>query len=213
VDVIVKTGILGKKIGMTNFFLENGNCIGVTVLQAGPCIVINKRDKQRDNYESLQLGFGNINQKNKVSKPLNGYFKKQNVNPCRYVKEFRYKDINQYEIGSEIKVDLFKEGEKVNVIGFSKGRGFAGSIKRHHFSGGPKTHGQKDYYRSPGSIGATDAARVFKGKKLPGRMGNNRVKIKNIEVIKIDVDRNLLLLKGAIPGPNNALVAIEKNSY
>jgi len=213
VDVIVKTGILGKKIGMTNFFLENGNCIGVTVLQAGPCIVINKRDKQRDNYESLQLGFGNINQKNKVSKPLNGYFKKQNVNPCRYVKEFRYKDINQYEIGSEIKVDLFKEGEKVNVIGFSKGRGFAGSIKRHHFSGGPKTHGQKDYYRSPGSIGATDAARVFKGKKLPGRMGNNRVKIKNIEVIKIDMDRNLLLLKGAIPGPNNALVAIEKNSY
>jgi len=209
----VKTGILGKKIGMTNFFLENGNCIGVTVLQAGPCIVINKRDKQRDNYESLQLGFGNINQKNKVSKPLNGYFKKQNVNPCRYVKEFRYKDINQYEIGSEIKVDLFKEGEKVNVIGFSKGRGFAGSIKRHHFSGGPKTHGQKDYYRSPGSIGATDAARVFKGKKLPGRMGNNRVKIKNIEVIKIDMDRNLLLLKGAIPGPNNALVAIEKNSY
>ena len=198
---------------MTNFFLENGNCIGVTVLQAGPCIVINKRDKQRDNYESLQLGFGNINQKNKVSKPLNGYFKKQNVNPCRYVKEFRYKDINQYEIGSEIKVDLFKEGEKVNVIGFSKGRGFAGSIKRHHFSGGPKTHGQKDYYRSPGSIGATDSARVFKGKKLPGRMGNNRVKIKNIEVIKIDVDRNLLLLKGAIPGPNNALVAIEKNSY
>lgn len=211
--MIVKTGILGKKIGMTSIFLENGNSIGVTVLQAGPCVVINKRDKQRDNYESLQLGFGNINKKNKVSKPLNGYFKKQNVNPYQDMKEFKYKNIKQYEVGSEIKVDLFKEGEKVNVIGFSKGRGFAGSIKRHHFSGGPKTHGQKDYYRSPGSLGATDAARVFKGKKLPGRMGNNRVKIKNIEVIKIDIDRNLLLLKGAIPGPNDALVAIEKVSY
>jgi len=209
----VKTGILGKKVGMTNLFLENGDAIGVTVLKAGPCIVVNKREKKKDQYDALQLGFISIDdKKKKVSKPLKGYFEKQKVKPFKYVREFRFEDIEQYDIGKELKVDLFKEGEKVNVIGFSKGRGFAGSIKRHNFSGGPKTHGQKDYYRATGSIGATDAARVFKGQKLPGRMGNEKVKTKNIEIIKIDLDRNLILLKGAIPGPNNALVAVEKVS-
>jgi len=209
----VKTGILGKKIGMTNIFLENGDAIGVTVLKAGPCIVVNKREKNKDQYDALQLGFISIDdKKKKVIKPLKGYFKKQKVKPFKYVREFRFHDIEQYEVGKELKVDLFKEGEKVNVIGFSKGRGFAGSIKRHNFSGGPKTHGQKDYYRATGSIGATDAARVFKGQKLPGRMGNEKVKTKNIEIVKIDLDRNLILLKGAIPGPNNALVAVEKVS-
>ncbi len=207
----MKTGILGKKIGMTNIFLENGEAIGVTVLQAGPCIVINKREKEKDQYDALQLGFVALDKK-RINQPMQGYLKKQKVNPFRYIKEFKYKDINQYEIGQEIKIDLFNEGEKVNIVGVSKGRGFAGSIKRHNFSGGPKTHGQKNYYRSTGSIGATDAARVFKGKKLPGRMGNDQVKIRNIEIIKIDLDRNLLLLKGAIPGPNNALVAVEKTS-
>ena len=210
----MKTGILGKKIGMTNIFLENGDAVGVTVLMAGPCTVVNKRQLEKDQYKALQLGFLSIDDKknNKVNKPLKGYYGKQKVKPFKYVKEFKFDDIDQYEIGKEIKADLFKEGEKVNVIGFSKGRGFAGSIKRHNFSGGPKTHGQKDYYRSTGSIGATDAARVFKGKKLPGRMGNKKVKIKNIEIVKIDLDRNLLLLKGSIPGPNNALVAVEKVS-
>jgi len=209
----VKTGILGKKVGMTNVFLENGDAIGVTVLKAGPCIVVNKREKNKDQYDALQLGFISIDdKKKKISKPLKGYFEKQKVKPFKYVREFRFEDIEQYEVGKELKVDLFKEGEKVNVIGFSKGRGFAGSIKRHNFSGGPKTHGQKDYYRATGSIGATDAARVFKGQKLPGRMGNEKVKTKNIEIVKIDLDRNLILLKGAIPGPNNALVAVEKVS-
>ncbi len=208
----MKTGILGKKIGMTSFFLDNGDSIGVTVLQVGPCMILNKREKDKDSYEALQLGFLTIDKKNKINKPLNGYFKKQNVPSYRHIKEFKFNDIDKYEIGNEIKVDIFKAGEKVNVIGMSKGRGFAGSIKRHNFAGGPKTHGQKDYYRSPGSIGATDAARVFKGKKLPGRMGNKSIKIKNIEIVKVDLDRNLILLKGAIPGPNNALVAIEKVS-
>jgi large subunit ribosomal protein L3 len=209
----VKTGILGKKIGITNIFLENGDAVGVTVLMAGPCTVVNKREVKSDQYNALQLGFITIDdKKNKVNKPLKGYYEKQKVKPFKHVKEFKYKDIDQYDVGSEIKVDLFKEGEKVNVTGFSKGRGFAGSIKRHNFSGGPKTHGQKDYYRATGSIGATDAARVFKGKKLPGRMGNKKVKIRNIEIVKIDLDRNLLLLKGSIPGPNNALVAVEKVS-
>jgi len=209
----VKTGILGKKVGMTNLFLENGDAIGVTVLKAGPCIVVNKREKKKNQYDALQLGFISIDdKKKKVSKPLKGYFEKQKVKPFKYVREFKFEDIEQYEIGKELKVDLFKEGEKVNVIGFSKGRGFAGSIKRHNFSGGPKTHGQKDYHRATGSIGATDAARVFKGQKLPGRMGNEKVKTKNIEIIKIDLDRNLILIKGAIPGPNNALVAVEKVS-
>jgi len=209
----VNTGILGKKVGMTNIFLENGNAVGVTVLEAGPCVVINKREKDRDKYDALQLGYIPIdNKKKKISKPLKGYFEKHKVNPFKYVREFKFVDISQYEIGKELKVDMFKEGEKVNVIAYSKGRGFAGSIKRHNFSGGPKTHGQKDYYRATGSIGATDAARVFKGKKLPGRMGNEKVKIKNIEIMKIDLERNLLLLKGAIPGPNDSLVTVEKVS-
>lgn len=209
----MNTGILGKKVGMTNIFLENGNAVGVTVLEAGPCVVINKREKDRDKYDALQLGYIPIdNKKKKISKPLKGYFEKHKVNPFKYVREFKFVDISQYEIGKELKVDMFKEGEKVNVIAYSKGRGFAGSIKRHNFSGGPKTHGQKDYYRATGSIGATDAARVFKGKKLPGRMGNEKVKIKNIEIMKIDLERNLLLLKGAIPGPNDSLVTVEKVS-
>jgi len=208
----VKNGILGKKVGMTNIFLENGDAVGVTILQAGPCTIINKREKQKDQYEALQLGFVPIKKKKNVNQPMQGYFKKQKVEPFKYIKEFKYNDVEQYEIGKEIKVDLFKEGEKVNIVGFSKGRGFAGSIKRHNFSGGPKTHGQKDYYRSTGSLAATDAARVFKGKKLPGRMGNEKVKLKNMEIVKIDLERNLLLLKGAIPGPNNALVAVEKVS-
>lgn len=207
----MKTGILGKKIGMTNIFLENGDAVGVTVLKAGPCIVINKREKEKDGYDALQLGF-EIAEKRKVNQPLQGYFKKQKVDLLKHVKEFQYEDIQKYEIGQEIKVDLFKEGEKVNVIGNTKGRGFAGAIKRHHFSGGSKTHGQKDYYRATGSMGATDAARVFKGKKLPGRFGNDQVKTRNMEIIKIDSDRNLLLLRGSIPGPNHALVVVEKMS-
>jgi len=208
----VETGILGKKIGMTSIFLENGDSIGVTVLEAGPCIILNKREVQKDNYEAIQLGFITIDKKKLLNKPLTGYFKRQNVAPCQYIKEFKFKDIEKYEIGNEIKADIFKEGEKVNVVAISKGKGFAGTQKRYNFSGGAKTHGQKDYYRSPGSIGAVDAARVFKGKKLPGRMGNKRVKIKNLEIVKIDLDKNIILLKGAIPGPNNALVAIEKVS-
>ncbi|MDD4363303.1 MAG: 50S ribosomal protein L3 [Atribacterota bacterium] len=208
----MKTGILGKKIGMTSIFLENGDSVGVTVLQAGPCVVTNKKDKEKDSYEALQLGFIENTKKKKINKPMQGYFKKQNTNAFKHLREFKYNDSSKYEIGTEIKVDLFKEGEKVNIIGISKGRGFAGSVKRHNFSGGPKTHGQKNYHRATGSIGATDAARVFKGKKLPGRMGNEKVKIKNIEIIKIDLDQNLLLLKGAIPGSNNTLVAVEKIS-
>lgn len=208
----MKAGILGKKIGMTSIFLENGDMIGVTVLQGGPCTVLKKRVKENDKYEALQLGFITVDKKNKTKKPLSGFFKKINIKPCEHIKEFKFSDVNQYEVGDEIKVDLFKEGEKVNVIGISKGKGFAGAIKRHNFSRGPKTHGQKVYYRSPGSIGAVDAARVFKGKKLPGRMGNKTVKTKNIEIVKIDLDRNIILIKGAVPGPNNALIAIEKVS-
>lgn len=207
----MKAGILGKKIGMTNIFLENGDSIGVTLLKAGPCVIVNKRTEENDKYDAIQLGFEAIEEK-KINKPQKGYFSKLKVKPFRFLREFKFQNSETHDIGSEIKVDMFKEGEKVNIIGFSKGKGFAGSIKRHNFSGGPKTHGQKDYYRATGSIGATDAARVFKGKKLPGRMGNEKVKIKNIEIVKVDIDRNLILLKGAIPGPNNSLVAVEKVS-
>jgi large subunit ribosomal protein L3 len=174
-------------------------------------VIVNKRTEENDKYDAIQLGFEAIEEK-KINKPQKGYFSKQKVKPFRFLREFKFQNSETHDIGSEIKVDMFKEGEKVNIIGFSKGKGFAGSIKRHNFSGGPKTHGQKDYYRATGSIGATDAARVFKGKKLPGRMGNEKVKIKNIEIVKVDIDRNLILLKGAIPGPNNSLVAVEKVS-
>jgi len=181
-------GILGEKVGMTKVFTDKGESVPVTVIIAGPCRVIQKKDTEKDGYNAIQLGFKSI-KKNKALKPIIGHYSKSKMDPLKYLREFKINDSKKYTLGQEIKVDIFKQGEKVTIIGISKGKGFAGAIKRHNFSGGPKTHGQKEYYRSVGSIGATDAARVFKGQKLPGHMGTDRVNIKNLEVVKIDTEQ------------------------
>jgi len=202
-------GLIGEKLGMTKIFNKDGDSIPVTVILAGPCRVIQLKNEEKDGYNAVQLGFKDIDKK-KVSKPLLGHFNKAKIEPLKYIKEFKVDTPNKVSSNTEIKVDIFKEGEKVDITGISKGKGFAGAIKRHKFSGGPKTHGQKEYYRSVGSIGATDAARVFKGQKLPGHMGNNKVKIKNLEVVKVDIQRNLILVKGAVPGAKGTILIINK---
>ena len=205
----MEAGMLGEKIGMTRIFTKNGESIPVTVILAGPCRVIQRKNLEKDGYNAVQLGFKEVNKK-KVSKPIIGHFNKFKVEPLKYMREFKVDDSNKYSSGMEIKVDIFKEGDKVDIISTSKGKGFAGAIKRHHFSGGPKTHGQKEYFRSVGSMGATDAARVFKGKKLPGHMGSDRVSMKNIKVVKVDLGRNLILVKGSVPGAKGTMVIINK---
>lgn len=205
----MEAGILGEKIGMTRIFTKNGESIPVTVILAGPCRVIQRKNIEKDGYNAVQLGFKEVNKK-KVSKPIIGHFNKFKVEPLKYMREFKVDDSNKYSSGMEIKVDIFKEGDKVDIISISKGKGFAGAIKRHHFSGGPKTHGQKEYFRTVGSMGATDAARVFKGKKLPGHMGSDRVSMKNIKVVKVDLGRNLILVKGSVPGAKGTMVIINK---
>jgi large subunit ribosomal protein L3 len=194
---------------MTRIFTKKGESIPVTVILAGPCRVIQRKNLEKDGYNAVQLGFKEVNKK-KVSKPIIGHFNKFKVEPLKYMREFKVDDSNKYSSGMEVKVDIFKEGDKVDIISISKGKGFAGAIKRHHFSGGPKTHGQKEYFRSVGSMGATDAARVFKGKKLPGHMGSDRVSMKNIKVVKVDLGRNLLLVKGSVPGAKGTMVIINK---
>jgi len=202
-------GILGEKVGMTKVFTEKGESVPVTVIIAGPCRIIQKKDTEKDGYDAIQLGFKNI-KKNKALKPIIGHYSKSKIEPLKYLREFKINDSKKYTLGQEIKVDIFKQGEKVTVIGISKGKGFAGGIKRHNFSGGPKTHGQKEYYRSVGSVGATDSARVFKGQKLPGHMGTDRVNVKNLEVVRVDTERNLLLVKGSVPGAKGEMLIINK---
>jgi len=203
-------GILGEKVGMTRIFAKNGESIPVTVILAGPCQVIQKKTIEKDGYSAVQLGFKEVKAK-KVSKPITGHLNKYKVSSIKHIREFKIEDSNKYSSGAEVKVDIFKEGDKVDIVGISKGKGFAGAIKRHNFSGGPKTHGQKEYFRSVGSIGATDAARVFKGQKLPGHMGTDRVTVKNVEVVKINLERNLILIRGSVPGAKGAVLVINKN--
>ena len=202
-------GILGEKVGMTRILAKNGESIPVTVILAGPCQVIQKKNSEKDGYNAIQLGFKEVKEK-KVSNPMANHLNKYKVKSIKYIREFKVNDSSEYSSGTEVKVDIFKEGDKVDIIGISKGKGFAGAIKRHNFSGGPKTHGQKEYFRSVGSIGATDAARVFKGQKLPGHMGTDRVTMKNVEVVKIYLERNLILVKGSVPGAKGAMLVINK---
>jgi len=203
-------GILGEKVGMTRIFAKNGESIPVTVILAGPCQIIQKKTIEKDGYNAVQLGFREVKEK-KISKPIIGHLNKYKVSSIKHIREFKIDDSNKYSSGAEVKVDIFKEGDKVDIVGISKGKGFAGAIKRHNFSGGPKTHGQKEYFRSVGSIGATDAARVFKGQKLPGHMGTDRVTVKNVEVVKINLERNLILIRGSVPGGKGAVLVINKN--
>lgn len=199
-------GILGKKLGMTQVFTPEGLVVPVTVIEAGPCVVIQKKDQENDGYEAIQIGFEDKKEKN-ATKPELGHAKKAGTTPKRYVKEFRGVDLSQYEVGQELKADLFTEGEFVDVTGTSKGKGFQGVIKRHGQARGPMTHGSH-YHRGPGSMGSIQANRVPKGKKLPGHMGKETVTLQNLQIIKVDAQRNVLLVKGSIPGPKNSYVSV-----
>ncbi|KIL38374.1 50S ribosomal protein L3 [Gordoniibacillus kamchatkensis] len=201
-------GILGKKLGMTQVFAQDGSVVPVTVIQAGPCVVLQKKDSENDGYESIQLGFDDKKEKN-ANKPELGHAKKAGATPKRYIKEFRGVELTGYEVGQEIKADVFAEGEFVDVTGTSKGKGFAGSIKRHGMSRGPMSHGS-GYHRGSGSNAIIrDANRVPKGKKLPGHMGHETITIQNLEVVKVDAERNVILVKGSIPGPRNSYVSVK----
>lgn len=202
-------GLLGKKLGMTQVFTPEGEAVPVTVVAAGPCFVVQKKTKERDGYNAIQVGFEEVKEK-RVNRPLLGHFRKANLPPFRYLREFRFRDEEvPYEVGDKLTVELFRPGERVDVTGISKGKGFTGAIKRHGFQRGPMAHGSK-YHRRPGALGAKGPARVFKGRKLPGRAGGERVTVLNLEVVKSDPARNLLLLKGAVPGPRQGLLIIRE---
>lgn len=194
---------------MTQVFAEDGRLVPVTVIEAGPMVVTQIKNKETDGYEAVQVAFGEVKEK-RVNKPLRGHFAKAGVGFKKFVREFKVEDLSAYSLAQEIKVDVFEAGEKVDAIGTSKGKGFQGPIKRHNQSRGPMTHGSR-YHRGPGSMGAaSDPSRVFKGKKLAGHMGAERVTIQNLEVVKVDVEKNLILIKGAVPGPKKGLVVIKK---
>ncbi len=205
------TAILGKKIGMTSVFDEKGESIPCTVIEAGPCTVTQVKTKERDGYEALQLGFQEKKER-LVSKPARGHFARGGVTPKRILREFRGFDVAKYQPGSVVKVDeLFAKGDIVSVQGTSKGRGFQGVVKRHHFGGGYRTHGESDRERAPGSIGSSSyPSRVFKGMRMGGRMGGERVTVKNLRVVQVIAESNLLLVYGSVPGYNNSYVEIHK---
>ncbi|EYE87694.1 50S ribosomal protein L3 [Fervidicella metallireducens AeB] len=204
----MKKAILGRKVGMTQIFDETGRVIPVTVIEAGPCVVIQKKTVETDGYNAIKVGFGDIREK-LVNKPVKGQFAKANVKLRRFVKELRLEDITGYEVGSELKADVFSAGDKVDVTGTSKGKGFAGGIKRWNFNRGPMSHGSK-YHRGVGSMGASSyPSRTFKGKRMPGHLGNVKSTIQNLEVVRVDAERNLILVRGAVPGPKKGLVIIK----
>lgn len=201
--------ILGKKIGMTQIFDAEGKLIPVTVVEAGPCIVVQQKDTENDGYQAVKVGYGSIKEKN-ANKPHKGQFTKAGIAPLRYLREVKVEDISEYPLGHEIKVDVFQSGDMVDVTGVSKGKGTQGVIKRHNFSRGPMAHGSR-HHRKPGSIGALGPNRVFKGKKLPGHMGKDKITIQGLEIVKVDVEKNLLLIKGSVPGARKTLITIKKS--
>jgi large subunit ribosomal protein L3 len=203
-------GIIGKKIGMTQLFQESGETVAVTAIQAGPSVVTQIKSRDKDGYDAIQVGFiENKVKQSRLSSPEKGHL--QGLENVRYLREFRSDDISSVKRGDKVDIGFLKHGDLVNITGFSKGRGFAGVVKRHHFAGGPKTHGQTDRHRAPGSIGATTfPGRVLKGKRMAGHMGNRRVTARKLEVVQADPERNLLLVKGAVPGANGGLLIIEK---
>jgi len=205
-------GILGKKIGMTSIFNAEGDLITVTVIKAGPCKVVSLREKEKDGYSAVVLGFEERKEKH-LTKPVLGQFKKNKISPLKVVKEFRNFDTSSVKVGDEIKTEIFKEGDTIKVSGKSKGKGFQGVMKRHNFGGvGGTTHGQSDRLRAPGSIGASSyPSRVFKGQRMAGRKGFENVTIRNLKVIKIIPEDNLIMVKGAVPGSINSIVELKKN--
>ncbi|UCH65334.1 MAG: 50S ribosomal protein L3 [Ignavibacterium sp.] len=205
-------GLIGKKLGMTSVFSDDGDLIPVTVIKVDPCKVVNIRTAEKDGYEAVQLGFGS-KKESKVNKSLQGYFKKSKIDPPGLLKEFKGFDSAEMKVGDEIKVDLFKEGEIIKVKGKSIGKGFQGVMKRHGFGGvGGTTHGQSDRLRAPGSIGQSSSpSRVFKGQKMGGRTGHRNVTVSSLKVVKVDTTENLLMIKGAVPGAVNSIVELIKN--
>lgn len=199
--------ILGRKLGMTQIFDENGKVVPVTVIEAGPCVVTQKKTIEKDGYDAIQVGFADIREK-LVNKPMKGQFKKAGVSLKRIVREFRLEDISSYEVGQEIKADLFAAGEQVDVSGISKGKGFQGVIKKWNAHRGPMTHGSK-FHRAPGSMGgSSDPSRTFKNKHMPGHMGNVNTTVLNLKVAKVMPEKNLILIRGGVPGPNKGFVVI-----
>lgn len=203
-------GIIGKKIGMTQFYDENGGAISVTVIQAGPAVITQVKSQERDGYSAVQLGLTSDDVKqSQMTLSEKGHLR--GIEKVRHLREFRTDDVSSVGRGDRVDVSFLKPGDSVSITGFSKGKGFAGVVKRHGFAGGPKTHGQSDRHRAPGSIGSTTyPGRVLKGKLMAGHMGNRRVKARNLKVVQADPERNLLLVKGAVPGANGGLLAIEK---
>lgn len=202
-------GILAKKMGMTQVFTEDGRLVSVTVLEAGPAKVVQKKEKEKDGYETLQLGFDEIRKEKNVTKPMAGHFKKVSSPAYRFLREIKMEGFNA---GDNITVDIFSKGERVSVTGISKGKGFQGVMKRHHYKGGPGSHGSM-FNRAPGSIGSSAyPSRVWKNKGLPGHMGSERVTVKNIEVFDVRKDQNLMLVTGAVPGPDGGYVIIRSNA-
>lgn len=204
----MKKAILGKKIGMTQIFDENGKVVPVTVVEAGPCVVSQKKTTETDGYNAVQIGFGDVRPK-LVNKPMKGHFDKSDVAPKKVLRECRLEDISSYNVGDIIKADVFANGEKVDVVGTSKGKGYAGVIKRWNFGRLKESHGTGPVVRKGGSIGAcSDPSRVFKGKKMSGHLGAERVTVQNLTVAKVDAENNLIAIKGAVPGPNGGIVMI-----
>ena len=208
----MSNGILGKKLGMTGLFSHEGDYLPVTVVEAGPCIVTQIKTMANDGYNALQLGFGN-KKKTRVNKPLQGHYLKSGDRQFAFLREFRIDNPEQFQVGQEMTLDMFKIGEKIEVSGICKGRGFTGTIKRHGFSRGPETHGSRNH-RAPGSIGNSAwPAKVIKGKKMPGQFGNTRKTVRNLEIVDIRPEENLLLLKGAVPGPPSGTVELKKPKF
>ena len=204
----MKKAIIGRKVGMTQIFDENGVAIPVTVIEAGPCTVVQVKTTETDGYDAVQLGYGEVKE-NKVNKPEKGHFTKGNVKPTKHLREFRVDNASEVKVGDEIKVDIFAEGDTVDIQGKTKGKGFQGVIKRHGQSRGPMGHGSM-YHRRPGSMGSTSTpGRVFKGKKLPGHMGNTTVTIQNLKVVKVDTEKNAILVKGSVPGNKGVILKIK----
>ncbi len=203
--------IMGKKLGMTQVFKEDGRLVPVTVIEAGPMLVTQIKTKETDGYEAVQFGYGTVKEHN-VNKPLKGHFKKAGIGAKKYLREFKVSDINAYKLADEVGVDIFEEGTIVDATATSKGKGFQGPIKRHGQSRGPETHGSH-YHRGPGSMGmCSTPSRVYKGKKLAGHMGAVQVTVKNLEVVQIDKENNLILIKGSVPGPKKGLVLIKESN-
>ena len=204
----MQKGLIGKKIGMTQFFDEKGNVIPVTVLEVGPCAVVQKKTAEKDGYNALQLGYGDVKLA-RVNKPMKGHFAKADVAPKKVLKEFRLDDTDAHNVGDVIKADVFAAGEKVDVCGTGKGKGYAGAIKRWNFGRLKETHGSGPVVRHQGSMGAcSDPSRVFKGKKMAGHLGSERVTIQNLDVVKVDAENNLIAVKGAVPGARGGIVVI-----